>query len=217
MGSAGSAPAREPQLCQVSRDSSQPLAPTSRSQAPTHSAHSWHSRHRGAPHLPEREAGKVPAGRLMDPRHGPKAGMAGQERLCSGDTANLSPWAACHLPGAVPVALLVLCHTSLLRRDGCEWGKFSFFRSDPAPCRGWEQRVTRGDTTESGLCKGSAPSSSQGRDQRRLRAGPGGSPAPNPSVSHPTAPAAARGGGLGARKCAEWPKAFPSGWSQAWH
>lgn len=49
----------------------------------------------------------------MDPRHDPKAAMAqgteGQQRLCSGDTAKLSPRAARHLPerpgclpGAVP-------------------------------------------------------------------------------------------------------------------
>lgn len=54
----------------------------------------------------------------MDPRHDPKAAMAqgteGQQRLCSGDTAKLSPWAARHLPerpsclpGAVPHILCV--------------------------------------------------------------------------------------------------------------
>lgn len=164
----------------------------------------------------------------MDPRHDPKAAMAqgteGQQRLCSGDTAKLSPWAARHLPerpsclpGAVPhipcvglgVNGEILLFLDLIPHLAGPGNSLSPAVTQPrAGCA----RALHQTAPKDGINTGSG----------WLRAGHGGSPAPNPSVAHPTAPGAAQGGRVGARNCVERPKAFPSAWeeppwSQAWH
>lgn len=164
----------------------------------------------------------------MDPRHDPKAVMAqgteGQQRLCSSDTAKLSPRAARHLPerpsclpGAVP-------HIPCIEL-GVNGEILLFLDLIPhlaGPGNSLSPAVTQPRAGCARALHQTAPKDGINAGSGRLRAGHGGSPAPNPSVAHPTAPGAAQGGGVGARNCVERPKAFPSAWeeppwSQAWH